>query len=90
MQKLFLTIGVVLIFLLSSFGQRSEPVSAPADVILRLGTEGDGQQFHLGELIPVKFSYSAKVPGTYSGWPEQKAGRRKIPRSLVLAFDGAC
>ena len=65
MQKLFLTTGVLLIFLLSSFGQRSEPVSAPADVILTLGTEGDGQQFHLGELIPVKFSYSAKVPGTY-------------------------
>src|ERR1700740_831742 len=65
MQKLFLNPGVVLIFLLSSFGQSSQPVSAPADVALELGIEGHGQQFHLGELIPVKFSYSAKGPGTY-------------------------
>lgn len=65
MQKPFLTAGVVLILLLSSFGQSSQPVPAPADVVLKLGTEGGGQQFHLGELIPVKFSYTAKVPGTY-------------------------
>lgn len=65
MQKLFSTTVVVLILLLSSFAQSSQPISAPADVVLKLGTEGDGQQFHLGELIPVKFSYTAKVPGTY-------------------------
>ena len=65
MQELFLTTGVVLIFLLSAFGQSSQPVSAPAEVVLKIGTEGDGQQFHLGELIPVEFSYTAKVPGTY-------------------------
>jgi hypothetical protein len=65
MQKLFLTTGVVLVALLSSFAQNAEPVSAPADVILMLGTEGDGHQFHLGELIPVKFSYSAKTSGRY-------------------------
>ncbi len=65
MQKLFLTIGVVLILLPSSFAQRTQPVAAPADVVLELGIEGDGHQFHLGELIPVKFSYSAKTPGRY-------------------------
>ena len=65
MQKLFLTIGLVLILLLSSFAQSSQPVLAPADVVLKLGTEGDGQQFHLGELIPVEFSYTARVPGRY-------------------------
>lgn len=65
MQKLLLTTGVVLILLLSSFAQSSQPVWAPADVVLKLGTEGDGQQFHLGELIPIKFSYTAKVPGKY-------------------------
>lgn len=65
MQKLFLMTGVVLILLLSSFAQSSQPVSAPDDVVLKLGIEGDGRQFHLGELIPIKFSYTAKVPGTY-------------------------
>jgi hypothetical protein len=65
MQNLFLTTVVVLSILLSSLAQNAEPVSAPADVVLKLGTEGDGQQFHVGELIPVKFSYSAKTPGRY-------------------------
>lgn len=65
MQKLFFMTGVVLILLLSSFAQNPQPVSAPADVVLKLETEGGGQQFHLGELIPIKFSYTAKVPGTY-------------------------
>jgi hypothetical protein len=65
MQKFLLATGVVLILLLSSFAQSSQPVSAPGDVVLKLGTEGDGQQFRLGELIPIKFSYTAKVPGTY-------------------------
>jgi hypothetical protein len=65
MQKLFLTIGVVLILLPSSFAQVTQPVSAPADVILKLETDGDRHQFHLGELIPVKYSYSAKTPDRY-------------------------
>ncbi|MDQ1692512.1 MAG: hypothetical protein QOH85_47 [Acidobacteriaceae bacterium] len=80
MQKLFLSIGVVLIVLLSSFAQNVEPVSASADVVLKLGTEGDGHQFHLGELIPVKFSYSAKTPGRYV-WVSQSrklAGGRSL------------
>jgi hypothetical protein len=72
MQKLFLTTGVVLILLLSSFAQSAQPVSAPADVVLKLGVEGDGHQFHLGELIPVKFSYSAKTPGRYV-WVSQSS-----------------
>lgn len=65
MQRLFLTTGVVVLVLLSSSAQNAEPVLAPADVFLQFGTEGDGHQFHLGELIPIKFSYSAKTPGTY-------------------------
>lgn len=80
MQNLFLTTGVVLSVLLSSFAQNAEPVSAPADVVLELGTEGDGHQFHLGELIPVKFSYSAKTPGRYV-WVSQSrklAGGRSL------------
>ena len=65
MQKFFLTTGLVLILQLCSFAQGSQPVLAPADVVLKLGTEGDRQQFHLGELIPVEFSYTATVPGRY-------------------------
>jgi len=65
MQKLLLTTGVVLILQLPSYAQNSHPVSAPADVVLKLETEGDRQQFYLGELIPIKFSYTAKAPDTY-------------------------
>lgn len=48
-----------------SFGQTTAPMSAPTDVALQLRTDDDGQQYHLGELIPVKFSFSAKTPGRY-------------------------
>lgn len=65
MQKLVQTAGVVLIFALVSFAQNMEPVPAPADVILQFRTEGDQQEFRLGELIPVKFSFSADIPGRY-------------------------
>jgi hypothetical protein len=64
MQKRFLTIIVVLLLRLC-FAQGPQPVPAPADVALRLGTDGDGQQFHIGELIPIKFAYTAKTPGRY-------------------------
>jgi hypothetical protein len=67
MEKPVLPAVVVFILVLSSFAQRVEPgpVPAPADIILELGTEGGEHQFHLGELIPVKFSYRANVPGRY-------------------------
>jgi hypothetical protein len=80
MQNFLLTTGVVLSVLLSSFAQNAEPVSAPADVVLELGTEGDGHQFHLGELIPINFSYSAKTRGRYV-WVSQSrklAGGRSL------------
>jgi len=65
MEKPVLAAVMVFILVLSSFAQRVEPVPAPADVVLELGTEGGGRQFHLGELIPIKFSYSANGPGRY-------------------------
>lgn len=65
MLKLLLIAGVALILVLASFAQSVEPLPAPADVRLQFSTEGDQQQFRLGELIPVKFSYSANVGGRY-------------------------
>ena len=70
MQKLCLTAGVVLLLSFSSFAQNSEPPPAPADVILNFSTEGDQHHFHLGELIPVTFSYAAATPGKYM-WVSQ-------------------
>jgi hypothetical protein len=52
--------------LVMSFAQNAEPVSAPTDVTLKLATAGDEHQFHLGELIPIEFSYSAKTTGKYA------------------------
>src|SRR6266478_10154140 len=65
MRKTCLTVGVVLLVGMSLFPQNTTPLPAPADVTLTLSTEGDRHQFHLGELIPVKFSYSAAVSGKY-------------------------
>jgi hypothetical protein len=65
MQKLFLIRLVVPVLGLSSFAQNIEPVPAPAEVTLNIGTEGDQHQFHLGELIPFNFSYNATIPGRY-------------------------
>lgn len=65
MKKPILAAVVVFILGLSSFTQRVEPVPAPADVALQLATEGGEQQFHLGELIPIRFSYRADNPGRY-------------------------
>jgi hypothetical protein len=63
MEKPVLAAVVVFTLVLSSFAERVEPMPAPADVALELGTEGGEHQFHLGELIPIKFSYSASGPG---------------------------
>jgi hypothetical protein len=70
MQKLFLTISVVLV--LPSLAQGPQAVSAPGDVVLKLETDGDGQQFHLGELIPIKLSHTANSPGRYI-WVSQSS-----------------
>jgi hypothetical protein len=63
MEKPVLAAVVVFTLVLSSFAERVEPMPAPADVALELGTEGGEHQFHLGELIPINFSYSASGPG---------------------------
>jgi hypothetical protein len=57
---------VAIIFALSSFAQNTKSLPAPPDVSLQLSTEGDQHQFHLGELIPVRLSYRAEVPGKYT------------------------
>lgn len=58
-------LALVPILLLPSFAQGvGRPVSAPDDVVLRLEAEGS-HQFHLGEFIPIKFSYAANAPGKY-------------------------
>jgi len=83
MQKIFVTIGLVPFVLLSSFAQDLEPVSASADVVLRLGTEADLLRFHLGELIPIKSSYSATIPGRYT-WVSQSS-KLAAGRSLEIS-----
>lgn len=61
----FLQVAGLTLIPLSLIAQSDEPVPAPADVSLQLKTEGDRHQFHLGELIPINYSYSAAVPDRY-------------------------
>ena len=82
-QNLFLTTGLILSVVLSSVAQKTEPVPAPSDIVLELGIEGDGHQFHLGELIPVTFSYRTKAPGRYI-WVSQH-GKLAGGRSLQIS-----
>jgi hypothetical protein len=84
MQKILVTIALIPFVLLSSFAQDVEPVPAPADVALRLRTEADLRRFHLGELIPVTFSYSATSPGRYT-WVGQSS---KL--AAARAFEISC
>jgi hypothetical protein len=65
MQKLFLSTGVLLILLPSSLAQDAQPLPAPPDVTLQFKTDGEIHEFHIGELIPIKYSYSAEVSGKY-------------------------
>lgn len=65
MKRVIPAAVVVFILGLSSFTQQVESVPAPADVVLQIGTESGEHQFHLGELIPVRFSYRADNPGRY-------------------------
>lgn len=61
----FLQPAAALILVSSMFAQSAEPALAPPGVILQLKTEGGQQQFHVGELIPVQYSYSADIPDKY-------------------------
>lgn len=91
MQKVSFTTGVVLIGLASSFAHSVGPVQAPDDVILELGIEGDGHQFHIGELVPVKYSYRSNTSDKYiwvsqsnkliAGTPLISRARRRLTAS---------
>jgi hypothetical protein len=81
MKKPVLTAVAVFILVPPSLGQRVERVEVSAgDVALELGIEGGQQQFHLGELIPIKFSLSANGPSRYIwvGNVAKLAGGRSI------------
>lgn len=65
MKGLLRTAGAILVLGIPLGAQSAEPLPAPADVILQLSTEGDQHQFRLGELIPIKYSYSAEISGKY-------------------------
>lgn len=70
MKKLSLTAIFVLLACMSFFAQEIEPVLAPAEVIFDFNTENGRHEFHLGELISIKYSYRATTPRKYT-WVEQ-------------------
>lgn len=65
MQRFPLIAGVAFVFGLCLFAQSHESIPAPADLVLDFRVEGAQQQFHLGELIPARYSYTAATPGRY-------------------------
>jgi len=64
-RKFILTAGVLLLVGLSSLAQNTEPAPAPGEVVLNFSTDGEQHTFHLGELIPIRFSYVATRPNTF-------------------------
>ena len=65
MRQLLRTIGLFLIFECSALAQNNDPIPAPPEVVLEFGIDGSGLQFHLGELIPIQYSYRASPAGRY-------------------------
>lgn len=65
MRTLFLSLLVSSAFLRLSLAQDSRPISARDDVSLRLEIVGPLREFHLGELIPIKYSYASRTAGRY-------------------------
>lgn len=64
-HSLILLAAVVFVTACLSFAQDDRPICAPDDILLELKIEGNTLRFHLGESIPVKYSYSAKISGKY-------------------------
>ena len=65
MQRLILSTGVLLVVVPSCFAQDAQPLPAPDDVVLQFEIDRDIHEFHIGELIPIKYAYSAKESGRY-------------------------
>ena len=70
MHKLFFSLGVFLILPHSSYAQNLQPQAAPSDVTLNFDIVGTNRVFHLGEVIPIKYSYTATAPDRYI-WLDQ-------------------
>lgn len=69
--KVLATLVACGLFLLAALGQ----VPAPSGVKLSFHTDGNRNQFHLGEMIPIVFSYTASSPGEYV-WVEMNTRLR--------------
>lgn len=65
MQRFLLIAGAAFVFGLCLSAQNDRPIPAPADLVLDFTVEGAQHQFHLGELIPARYSYTAATPGRY-------------------------
>jgi hypothetical protein len=90
MQRFFLSPLVLVALLPLSYPQSPRPISAPDDIVLRLETVGASRELRLGELIPIKYSYSAKTPGRYL-WVSQSAkleGGRALEISCSSSEEG--
>lgn len=58
--------SILAITALSASAQIADhPSPAPDDISLQFKLEGGQQQYHLGELIPMTYSYSVKTPDKY-------------------------
>jgi hypothetical protein len=60
-QNMFGLLTILLLIPLFSYAQKSIPIPAPDDVSLRFSTEDGRNEYHLGEPIKVKFSFSGSA-----------------------------
>lgn len=64
-RSIYSIVGLVAVLPISLCAQNPEPLPAPDDVSITLATEGDRHDFHLGELVPITYSYSSKSSAKY-------------------------
>src|SRR5438552_6790606 len=86
----FFTVFSILSFLGAALAAQSKP-PRDTNVVLKVSSDGNQQEFHIGETIPLKLSFKTTVKGAYEVNMAQydRGGRMNYERFVVSPSDGA-
>ena len=86
----FFTVFSILSFLGAALAAQSKP-PRDTNVVLKVSSDGNQQEFHIGETIPLKLSFKTTVKDTYEVNMAQydRSGRMNYERFVVSPSDGA-
>src|SRR5437763_12146638 len=86
----FFTVFSILSFLGAALAAQSKP-PRDSNVVLKVSIDGNQQEFHIGETIPLKLSFKTTVKDAYEVNMAQydRSGRMNYERFVVSPSDGA-